>query len=510
MRVKLTFIFVVISFSVWAQPDPSIANDFFKKTNYIYAIPEYKNLLKLERDNADYNYKLGLCYIRTNIDKALAVTYLERALKAPKHPGDTPLQLGIAYTYIYEFDKAIDQFNAYRKKATSKEYPDIDQYIENCQIAKQMMLNPIPVTFTNLGAGVNTEYPDYYPFCTGDEKTIYFTSRRKDGKSTKVEYDGYYGSEVFTFAYNGENFAPAKNFQAVNSTYDDQVVGLSPDGENVFLFSTGQVEKGALYKVYKKGSAYKKDIFIDEVNQEKSIETSGYMSPDGSIIFFASNRSGGYGGLDLWMIRKLPNGKWGVPYNLGPEINTSKDEDFPSLSPDGLTLYFSSNGHPGMGGYDLYQSSWDPESGIFTMPKNMGYPLNTPMDERTISFTEDGKHAYISALRKEGLGDLDIYRVTFEDVEYIQTLFQIVIPVPGNSNQFLKDLLINVYNEKNESVGDYRSNQQNGRYTIILGPGKYTFTIESDHYKTYSEVVKVNEFTHRMGKIEKIINLSPK
>ena len=232
------------------------------------------------------------------------------------------------------------------------------------------------------------------------------------------------------------------------------------------------------------------------------------MSPDGTIIFFASNRSGGYGGYDIWMIRQLPNGKWGVPYNLGPEINTPKDEDFPSLSADGLTLYFSSNGHAGMGGYDLFQSTWDPESGIFTMPKNMGYPLNTPFDERTISYTADGKHAYISALRKDGLGDLDIYRVTFEDVEYLQTLFQIVVPVPGNSTQMLKDIVITITNEKGESIGDYRPNQQSGRFTIILGPGKYNLNIDVEGYKAYTEVIKVNEFTHRMGKIEKIINLT--
>lgn len=508
MRVTLSFILFLIYLSAWSQPDPSIANDFFKKTNYIYAIPEYKNLLKLERDNGDYNYKLGVCYIRTNIDKALAVTYLERALKAPKHPTDTELQLGIAYTFIYEFDKAIEQFSNYRKKATPKEQNEIDQFIENCQIAKQMMRNPIPIVFTNLGPAINTDAPDYYPFTTGDEKVIYYTTRRKDGKSTKVEYDGYFASEIYTFSFNGESFSPGKNFVAINSTYDDQVVGLAADGEHFFLFSTGQEEKGALYKVYKKGSVYKKEIFIEEVNQEKSIETSGFMSPDGTIIFFASNRSGGYGGYDIWMIRQLPNGKWGVPYNLGPEINTPKDEDFPSLSADGLTLYFSSNGHAGMGGYDLFQSTWDPESGIFTMPKNMGYPLNTPFDERTISYTADGKHAYISALRKDGLGDLDIYRVTFEDVEYLQTLFQIVVPVPGNSTQMLKDIVITITNEKGESIGDYRPNQQSGRFTIILGPGKYNLNIDAEGYKAYTEIIKVNEFTHRMGKIEKIINLT--
>lgn len=493
----------------FAQPDPGIADDFFKKTNYVYAIPEYKTLLKLNRDHPEYNFKLGVCYLRTNIDRAAAVPYLERAYKQAKYPAETPYYLAVAYTHVYKFDQALELFREYRKKAPSKDHPMIDRYIENCQIAKEMMRNPIPITFQNLGPGINSEFPDYYPFTTADEKTIYYTSRRKEGKSSKVEYDGYYASEIFSFTYNGESFTPGKPQANMNSLYDDQVVGLSADGENVFVFSTATENKGALYRCYKKGGQFKKEMFIQQVNNEKSIETTGFMSPDGNIIFFASNRSGGYGGYDIWLVRKLPNGQWGMPFNCGPEINTPFDEDFPTLSFDGLTLYFSSNGHPGMGGFDLYQSNFDPETGMFSQVKNIGYPLNTPADERTISFAEDGKHAYISASRKDSQGDLDIYRITFEDVEFIQTLFTITIPVPGTSDQLIKDAIITVSNEAGDVLGDYRPNPNTGRFTIILGPGKYEFSVEMTGYKPYSEKVKVNEFTHRLGKIEKIFNLTP-
>lgn len=509
MKKYLFFLLLtIISTGSMAQPDPGIAEDFFKKTNYLYAIPEYKKLLKLERDNADYNFHLGVCYLRTNIDKVMAIQYLERAYKQPKYPAETPFQLAIAYTYDYKFDKAIELFQEFRKKAPAKLHASIDKYIDNCQVAKQMMRHPIPVTFQNLGPGINSEFPDYYPFTTGDEKTIYYTSRRKEGKSSKVEYDGYYASEVFSTTFNGETFTSGKLVTQMNSTYDDQVVGLSSDGESVFLFSTGSEEKGALYRCYKKNGAFKKETFVEQVNAEKSIETSGYMSPDGSIIFFASNRSGGAGGYDIWMVRKLPNGKWGIPFNCGPEINTTGDEDFPSLSPDGLTLYFSSNGLPGMGGYDIYSSSFDPETGMFSQAKNLGYPLNTPFDERTISFAEDGKHAYVSAQRKDGQGDLDIYRVTFEEVEFIQTLFLITIPNPAKPDETLKDVIISISTESGDVVGDYRPNPGTGRYTIILGPGKYVLSVEADGFKTHSENIKVNEFTHRLGKIEKIINLT--
>jgi hypothetical protein len=505
----VVLVFLILSSPVFAQPDPGAAEEYFDNENYFAAITEYKTLLKLDRENAVYNFRVGLCYIRTNIDKVQAVTYLERAYKQPKHPTETPYYLAIAYTFDYKFDKAAELFREYRKKATSKEYADIDQRIKNCQTAKELMRNPIPLTFTNLGPTINTAFPDYYPFVVGDETTIYYTSRRKEGKSTKPEFDGYYASEVFSTSFNGDQFSPGKLVPNLNSLYDDQVVGLSADGENVFLFSTGQEERGALYRCYKKGTSFKKEPFIDQVNAEKSIEISGFLSPDGNSIFFSSNRSGGYGGYDIWCVRKLPTGQWAMPFNCGPEINTKGDEDFPTLSVDGLTIYFSSNGHPGMGGFDLYQASFDPETGIFSQAKNMGYPLNTPMDERAISFAQDGKHAYISAARKEGLGDLDIYRVTFEEVEFIQTLYVITIPNPVQPTENLKNIVINISTESGEPVGDYRPNPGTGRYTIILGPGKYNLSVEADGYVAHTEKIKVNEFTHRMGKIEKIINLVP-
>ena len=510
MRV-FTLLFLLVSGRLLAQgPDPGFAEDFFKKTNYINAIPEYKKLLKVERDNADYNYKLGLCYMRTNIDKLAALTYLEKAYNQPKHPDETPYYLAIAYTYHNEFDKALQLFQEYLKKAPSKEHAMINKNIEDCRTAKELMKHPINVSFENLGQFINSEFADYYPFTSADEKNIYFTSRRKGGKSNRLEYDGYYGSEIFATNYNGEVYAPAKNISTLNSSYDDQVVGLSADGENIFVFTTGREEKGQLVRCYKNGASYKKEVFIEEVNDEKAIETSGYMSPDGTIIFFASDRSGGFGGYDIWMVRKLPNGNWGVPFNVGSEINTEGNEDFPTLSADGSVLYFSSNGHPGMGGYDLFQSRWDQESAVFEHPKNIGYPLNTPLDERTISYTEDGKHAYISAWRKEGLGDLDIYRITFEDVEFIQTLFLISLSVPGDTTmEYASNAFIYITDPDGEPVGDYRANPKTGKFAIILGPGQYDLTVELEGFSEHTETIKVNEFTHRIGRIEKIINLTP-
>ena len=134
--------------------------------------------------------------------------------------------------------------------------------------------------------------------------------------------------------------------------------------------------------------------------------------------------------------------------------------------------------------------------------------MNTAFDELTISFPEDSKHAYVSAWRKDGIGDLDIYRVTFQEVEAIQTLFIITIPDPKTPGENIKDGLITIMDENGDVLGDYRANQNTGKFTIILGPGKFTMSVEVEGYQLHEETLKVNEFTHRMGMIQKQVTLT--
>jgi len=493
--------------AAYAQVDDREAEEHFKHKNYFMAMPVYKDLLKLDRNNAEYNYKVGLCYLRTNIDKTASITYFEKAYKTGKYPNDLPFYLGQAYALDYRLDDAIKILTEYKAKESGKDKQQAEKLISNCHFAKALMENPINVTFDNLGDAFNTEYPDYYPFVSGDETFIAFNSRRKNTRN-KVEEDGYFNCDIFTSSYNGETYTLGKPAQGLNSNLDDQVVGISPDGEVIFIFSQAQEMYGALYLVKRNGSILgKKEKFVTSVNSEKSIETSGFMSPDGQTIFFASNRSGGMGGYDIWMVRKLPDGKWAIPQNCGPEVNTPGDEDFPSLSYDGSTLYFSSNGHDGMGGFDLFQVNWVAEENTFVNFKNLGYPLNTPFDERTISYTLDGKHAYISSARKGGKGDLDIYRVSFNEVEITPAIFNIKLPSGKPENPYLTDATIIVFDQSGEAIGEYKPNNTSAKFTIVLQPGYYDIEIEAPGYKPGKTQLKVNEFTMRMGVIDQEIIL---
>lgn len=204
------------------------------------------------------------------------------------------------------------------------------------------------------------------------------------------------------------------------------------------------------------------------------------------------------------MIKREGRGDWGEPVNLGPEINTELSEDYPTLSPDGNTLYFCSNGHPGMGGFDLYFSTWDELGKMWTKPQNMGYPINSPNNEKNISFTESGKTAVMAALRTDTYGDLDIYQVDYEKQESEgPAVFILNVSLPQGAE--MPELQIK--DEFDELVGTYYPNRITGRYVLALHPGKYFLYIDAPAYRPYTEVLVVNKFHTRQDNNVRFIKL---
>lgn len=344
--------------------DPGVAKEHFKHHNYLDAIPEFKKLVKVEPKNADYHHKLGYCYIHTQIDKTLAIRPLEKATALPKCDPEAYYDLGKAYTFDYEFDKAIEAFSKYKAKASGDDVKKADLAIENCNTAKELMKYPLNVTFTNMGNKINTPYPDYYPYVSKNGEVFVFTSRRKANKGGGREIDGYYASDIWMVKSAAKGYSPAKNI-SLNSAYDEQAVGITDDGSTIFVYFDDIQNFGDIYKSTRKGTKFGRKVKLDPVVNSNKLETSASMSADGQTLFFTSARPGGYGGLDLYKTRMLPTGNWAEPQNLGPEINTPYDEGFPTLSYDNKTLFFCSEGHPGMGGIDLFKTEWDVDANTF-------------------------------------------------------------------------------------------------------------------------------------------------
>ena len=484
--------------------DPREAKEHFSRGNYEAAMPAFRKLLKKDLYHAEYNYKMGLCYLRTNIDKSKATTYLERAVKNKKNT-QWLFDLGVAYQYSHQFEKAVASFENYMADASEKQKAEAKNKIQSCQAAKDLIKRPVDVAIENIGESINSKYADYYPFVAKDDSYIVFTTRRGGVR----EFDGYYQSDIYVSEKADGQFKTAKDAgPLVNSDYDDQAVGLSNDGRTLFVYLDNIKEFGDIYISNRTNKRFEKITKMGENVNSSNVETAASISADGNTLFFASNKAGGNGGLDLYMTRKLPDGNWALPQNLGDQINSKYNEDFPNLSEDGKTLYFCSEGHYSMGGYDLFTSTWDPETNNWSAPKNLGYPINTAGDEKTISFAQEGNLAYMSALRPDGYGNLDIYQIIYPET-YI---FRVKLAIAGNPAQYVTNTEIFIEGTRIDEPLLFTANPNNGIYTIALNyPGTYHLTIDASGFLPYIEEINLssdNELFHSRI-TDKIIKLAP-
>jgi hypothetical protein len=511
----LIIVFVLTTVKLQAQGssakkfvDPREAKEHFSHYNFLAAIPVYKQLIKQEPSSEEYNHKLGLCYLYTNINKALAIPYLETASKQDKAPNDVWFDLGMAYQYAARFDDAITAFTKFKSALTPKDktLEKVEHQIETCKNGKEYIKNPIDVTFQNLGKEINSEYPDYYPFVTPTESFIIFTSRRKDNIGGVVEVDGYYASDIYMSTPQSDVWTKPKNMGAlVNTRYDEQAVGLTPDGNMMLMYIDHIDSLGNIYSSISKNGTFQRMKKLNS-NVNSDFETAGSINPDGDIIFFASKREGGLGETDIYMSRKLPNGQWALAQNLGPVVNTKYKEDFPQIAPDGKTLYFSSQGHEGMGDFDLYQTTMN-EDGTWSTPKNLGYPINSAGDDRSISFTQDNRVAYISASRDGGFGDLDLYRVKFNNIEERLTVLLGYVTSADSTKEINSSVIIKDLKNPDLQERTYNPNPKTGKFLMTLPPGKYEITIEAEGYKTYTEVFFVFDIGLAQNENKKIFPL---
>jgi len=491
--------------------DPREAQEHFDHKNYLAAMRVYKELLKRDPDDQEYNTKVAICYLKTNLDKTQAIQYLEKITKKGKADFEIWFYLGQAYQYANRFDDAIKAYSSSKEKASKKESEKAERAIETCNNGKQFVKFPLDVTFENLGKDVNSEYADYYPFATKNESFMVFTSRRKGGKSNALEMDGLYASDIYLTTVKDGNWTKAVNIGApVNTTFDEQAVGLSPDGSSMIVYLDHIDSLGNIYSSNYANGKFQKLVKLNS-NVNSGFETSGSISEEGEIIFFASERAGGVGGTDLYMAKKLPNGLWAVPQNLGKTINTIYNEDFPHLSEDGKTLYFSSQGHSSMGGYDIFKSVYDAENNTWSEPQNLGYPINTSDDNYTISFTEKERFAYVSMLRPGGLGDLDIYRIRFNNTE--QRITYISGRVSTTDTTLTKtDAVIKATDLSNKDAQPltYAPIPTSGKYIMALSPGVYLISVEIDGYNSITENLTILDKGSFQPEIKKDFVLSKK
>lgn len=508
MRIKKPLILVLLlsCTSLFSQPrnftHVEDADEHFNHGNYLSAIPVYTAELKKDPESTKIKYKLGVCYLNTRINRQDAIALLEEASKDPKTDEDVWLHLGRAYHLNNNLDEAI---TAYEKFGSlkPKRAAEVERYTEQCENALKLIRKPTNVTFQNLGREINSDEPDYYPFIDKNEMILVFTSRRKENMGgKKVEMDGYRSSDIYqsTLDPNGR-WTQARNAgRGVNTNLDEQVTGLRSDGLEMYVYLDHIDKFGDIYIASRKdaGTEFAKPKIVDAVVNGK-VETSGCVSEDGTLMVFA-RREKITDNSDLYMSRKLPSGKWGIPQKLPEVINSPYNEDVPYLSYDGQTLYFASDGMTSMGGYDLFKTEWNQKTNSFTSPENLGYPINSTDDDRSICVTQDNRLAYVSAFRPNGFGDLDIYRIKFEDTEPISVIytgqFFMGDTIPANQP---KDygITITVTNTLTDYEYTFVPHSKTGRYVMALPAGTYKLVTQAKGYKRHKEDLVVSD----MGKI---------
>ncbi|MBL0064003.1 MAG: PD40 domain-containing protein [Bacteroidetes bacterium] len=471
------------------------AATLFVSTDYKGALPAYKDLVKADPGNPDYNYRLGVCYLMTNVDKKAALACLEKGKTSKDAKKDLAFYMGMANMYNLNWDAAIESFQSYKQSSANKPMKDFlptDRLIEMCNNGKQLCATKVNVTFTNMGKGINTPYEEYNPFISADNKVLIFTSRRKGNIGGFIEDLGIYTSDLYWCVWKDTIWSKPKGLGGiVNSEWDEESVGLSALGDQLFIYFDNVEAFADLGIASIKGKTWQKPVMMPELINSKQYEGGACTSLDGSVIIFSSNRKDALGGNDLWMVQKEKSGEWGPVTNLGSVINTKYDEESPYLTMDGNTLYFSSKGHNSMGGYDLFKSQKDPATGKWTAPVNLGYPINDPDDNSFFSITGDGRYAYISALMKDGYGDRDIYRMEYNDTTDHPFRSVITGTVSSSIGGRIELTKVTLTNKADQSALVYKPNTATNAFILNAAPGEYTLSVEGYNFAPYNEDITV-------------------
>jgi Tol biopolymer transport system component len=449
------------------------------KNDYNRAITLYSQILEESPDDLDALIQLGICLMATNQRLDSAISCFHRALAIiPAADNFSPfgveLQRTLAHTYNlnYQPGKALEILSVITDSLPDgliKEevYRDMMQMRNGAVLLK----NPVPLKITRLGEAINSEYDDHSPLVSLTGNRIFFTSRRPAGRDQKLA-DGQYPEKVFFADHDGEAFHKPEFIKAFfTRTEHKSVLSLSPDGSQIFLYKHDRQGKNIYVSNFRNGQWQEPEKLPFPINSQWD-ETHASLSSDQSTLYFTSNRPGGFGGLDIYMVKKDLYGNWGEAINLGSGINTLKDEETPMLHPDGTTLYFASEGHSSMGGFDVFFSQKEPD-GKWTSAVNMGYPINSPDDDFFFVPSLDKSQAYFASYRfSDNTSRSNIYKVNFETA-YSGSLAVIEGTISNSRNLPPEHIRILVSRESdNRQVGDFRPNSSTGKYLLFLEAGQ--------------------------------------
>lgn len=503
--LTLLAIMLLSAVSVMAQKNPEVekilfrAENFFKIGNYENALTAFMEAREKGAIDALINYKIGVCYVnkRELNDQLKSLPYLEIAANSGEKgiPQDLNFYLGRMYHLNMQIGSATESFEKYKRslKANDPKMKEVNRYLSICNNASYLLSNKRDIQVRNFGEPINSPYTEYNPVISADESVMAYTALRPVSTSRPNDLI----EQIYiTYSKDKRNWETPQPVQ-LNTRSNVGTAGMAADGQSMIIFIGGANNTGNLYVIEKGEKGWSTPTVLGSHVNSAFLETTASISPDGNTIYFASNRPGGLGGLDVYKVERDAAGKWGKAENLGSSVNTPFDDDAPFIHPDGRTLFFTSEGHNTMGGKDIFKSTL--EGGKWTKAQNMGYPINTTANDNYFTLTADGKKGYFSSDRPGGKGAQDIYSIEMpeEEANIPLTLVKGRIlagddpkPVPTTIRILDRETM-----QKIPYV--YNPNKETGNYLIIFPPGKnYDMIIESEGYMPYTININVPNQTY--------------
>ncbi|MEQ9064818.1 MAG: OmpA family protein [Vicingaceae bacterium] len=497
--------------------------DYFQRALFYFEKAQVFN-----PNSSELNYKIGNALLYTN-RKYEAKEYLDKSLKL--NPSPDPM-----FYYYYaqvmqlelEYKRALDYIDKFISEAKSKRAEELKKFTskfkKECKSAPEVIDNPVRAWVDNISS-VNSENDDYSPCVTADGEYLIFTSKRKNAHEPNDI--GAYDGDIYESTFVQGEWTSAKNLGGPLSTEADETAsGLGYDGQRMLLFSYKETNADVLESKLNGLNWGNPEIkFSSNINSDANETYASYEPQDIKVFFIYDGKLNGDKDIYFSGIMDKSRNTWGKGQSVGSQVNTSFNEGSVFIHPNGRTMYFSSQGHNSIGGYDIYKA--DLVQGIWTNPVNLGYPINTPYDDMFFAFTANEKYAYISSNRAGGQGGMDIYQVTYwgpEKEVYFDGEDQLLashanpvrsiplekeVKVDKKSLTVFKGQVIDFLTKKplqaeltitdnstGEVISDVLSNSATGKFLLSLPSGRnYGISVNKEGYLFHSENFNLPEYS---------------
>lgn len=452
------------------------------------ALHFFEKSLKKTPNLIDAYLEIGGIYSRKgDIEKAKA--QWDKAIEIdPDYDPGLYFAYGSMLFHAEQYTEAAEKLQRYLSYPTQDEYSDAkaELLLGSARFIPKAKANPVPFQPKNLGENINTPAREYFPAVTADAAMLVFT--RQLGQGRGIQEDLFYS------VYQDSSWQQSVPFTGINTPRNEAAQSISADGRFLVFTTCNRAEDYGscdLYFSERIGERWTEPRNIGAPINTPEWESQPSISPNGRALYFTRARPKGQGVRNLWVSYRKADGSWTEPVQLN--INTPFNESGPCMHPDGKTLYFSSDGYPGMGDQDLFVTRKQPD-GNWSEPQNLGYPINTSDKEESVAVSLSGKLAYLASDRPEGYGSMDIY--TF-------SLHEAVRPSPVTyvrgrvfDAETKKSLPAQVWlaNSAQDSLGFSVQTDQKGRFLLCLPLGtSYALRVDKNHYFFYSDHFDLQE-----------------